>query len=666
MNRLLSPFGAAAIYTAAALLLTWPLVTAIASSLPSDLGDPVLNTWILAWGADHLWRFFGGDLGAFAGYWHANIFHPSPLALAYSEHLFAQAVQIWPVYALTRNPVLCYNLVFLSTFVLSGLGMFLLVRELTGSRAAALAAGLMFAFSPYRVVQSSHLQILSAQWMPFVLFGLRRYFTSGRRLPLAGAGLAWVAQNLSCGYYLVFFSPAVGAYVLFEVFRERRWNDWRLMSHLGLLAAGVALATWPFVHPYLDLRASEFPPRGANELYAFSADVRGYLAADPRLWIWGGVLDGYRRTGEGLVFQGVVPMALALLAPILLMTKRLRRDSPAALTGWRRLGAVASGVFAAVNAAAAVATVALGGIVQRAGMLSIRITRPGAALARAAVGVAVLAWLAPSFRGRLLAASRSETTFFLLMAGAAAVLSLGPSISSGGQITVPDAPYAWLYETVPGFDGLRVPARFAMIVAFALSVLAGIALAEVEARWRRGTGAVAICAALFVAEAGAVPMDLDQPLRPRVAGVRPAPARLYTNSAIPPVYRRLAAFPALVLVEFPMGAMPWDVRYMFYSTFHWHRLVNGFSGGVPVRHAADLAALSRMAIDPELAWSRLMKTGASHAIVHLAAYEGREGLAVADWLRQRGAREIGRFDADLLFALPAAASASVPAVHSVQ
>jgi len=78
VNRLLSPIGAAGIYAVASVLLTWPLVTALDSALPWDMGDPVLNTWILAWGADHLHRFVSGDPGAFAGYWNANIFHPSP------------------------------------------------------------------------------------------------------------------------------------------------------------------------------------------------------------------------------------------------------------------------------------------------------------------------------------------------------------------------------------------------------------------------------------------------------------------------------------------------------------------------------------------------------------------------------------------------------------
>ena len=158
--------------------------------IPWDLGDSLLNAWILAWDADHLLRFLGGDVDAIRNFWNANIFYPEPLTLAYSEHLFAQAVQILPIYALTGNIILCYNLLFLSTFVLSGLGMFLFVREITGSARAGLVAGLIYAFAPYRVPQFSHLQVISSQWMPFVLYGLRRYFVTRRITPLVGAGAA--------------------------------------------------------------------------------------------------------------------------------------------------------------------------------------------------------------------------------------------------------------------------------------------------------------------------------------------------------------------------------------------------------------------------------------------------------------------------------------------
>src|SRR6266545_2687439 len=167
---------ATALYAVLALGMTWPLATGLARDVAWDLGDSLLNIWILAWDCEQFRGILQGHYAHLRHFFDANIFHPAPLTLAYSEHLIPQAIQIFPVYALTKNPILCYNLLFLSTFVLSGLGMFLFVRELTASREAAFVAGMAFAFAPYRVSSMPHLQVLSSAWMPFMLFGFRRYF----------------------------------------------------------------------------------------------------------------------------------------------------------------------------------------------------------------------------------------------------------------------------------------------------------------------------------------------------------------------------------------------------------------------------------------------------------------------------------------------------------
>src|SRR5437660_10757007 len=69
-------------YVALTIALTWPLACGIARDVPSDFGDPLLNSWILAWDADHLLRALTGHPSALAGYWHANIYYPQPYALA--------------------------------------------------------------------------------------------------------------------------------------------------------------------------------------------------------------------------------------------------------------------------------------------------------------------------------------------------------------------------------------------------------------------------------------------------------------------------------------------------------------------------------------------------------------------------------------------------------
>ena len=244
------------VYAAAAIAATWPLVTRLGSALPVDLGDSLLNCWILSWGAEHATRLATGDLAAFGEYWNAPIFHPAPLALAYSEHMFAQAVQIAPVYALTQNILLCYNLLFLSTFVLSGLGMYLLVREFTASGLAALAAGAFYGFAMYRLPQFTHLQVLSSQWLPFALYGFRRFFVHRRWRALAVATAALTAQNLSCGYYLLCFPPFVAAYCLAEIAARGAWRDRRVIGGLAASAAVVVLVTAPLAS-YLVVLHSE-------------------------------------------------------------------------------------------------------------------------------------------------------------------------------------------------------------------------------------------------------------------------------------------------------------------------------------------------------------------------------------------------------------------------
>lgn len=92
-------------FTALAVAATWPLVPNLGRSLPSDLGDPLFVTWVMAWVGRHLTALGRGDVGAFARMWHAPIFAPEPLTLAYSERFTAQALVTPPVGWLGGTPI---------------------------------------------------------------------------------------------------------------------------------------------------------------------------------------------------------------------------------------------------------------------------------------------------------------------------------------------------------------------------------------------------------------------------------------------------------------------------------------------------------------------------------------------------------------------------------
>jgi hypothetical protein len=619
--------AATALYTLLTLVFTWPLARGIAHDIPGDYGDPLLNAWILAWGATHFGR----------GWWNANIFFPQPLALAYSEHLAPQAASVLPVYWVSGNPILCYNLVWLATFVLSGLGMFLLARDLTGDPSVSVVAGLAYAFAPYRIASVPHLQVLSSAWMPFVLLGFRRYFATRSVRPLAIAAAAWLLQNLSCGYYLLFFTPVTGLYIVWELTTRRLWSNTRVLTSVAIACAAVVVMTVPFLLPYLELRHRGFNPRSLTETRKFSADVYAYFTADPNLRLWGPVMRAWPKA-EGALFPGLTIVVLAGAG--IAHAWRQASDGLAA-----RLSAKHIALYAPAGLAV-VAVVALG--------LGWSIRLPGlkvTSLPRAQIVAIVIAGITLAFlrdaRERCAALARSPAGVFCLIAFFGVVMSFGPQIRAMDRVVMDSSVYEAFYRFVPGFDGLRVPARYGMVVALALSALAALGLDSLS----RGTPRTLLCTMtglLIFAESFAAPIPMNQNSADyKRPGLAPLPV---LDPAAPPVYDFIASLPRTAsLVELPLGEPAFDVRYMFYSTRHWRHLVNGYTGGQPPDYELLDRSLQDLFTRPARAWAVLASVRATHAVVHEAMYSDGLGPQVSDWLVMNGAKEIAAFGRDRVF-----------------
>ena len=638
------------LYAAVAIVATWPVARGLDRNVAGDLGDPVLTMWVLGWNSDQLLAILRGDFGRLATYFDANIFHPAPLTLAYSEHFIPQAVQALPLFALTGNPILCYNLLFLSTFVLSGLGGFLLVRELTGDARAGFVGGLLFAFAPYRFPQTPHLQVLSSQWMPFALYGLRRYFTSinetgsaGRWRPLLGACAALVVQNLSCGYYLMFFEPFVAAYVLWEIWQRRAWRNRAIWLRLSAAAALVLILTLPLLIPYLLAHESLGLERGSAELIRYSADVYSYATASPQQAIWGETARAFPQA-EGDLFPGLVPLLLALTGVVFWRSDVAASRTPLRFRAihWLLLAVTL------VHAIAAVITTFNRRLTIDLGIATLRMSNVDQLLIRAVVAAVILLVLSPELRARCAAFMRARG-FFLAALLAAMWLSLGPSPHALGRPVNLFGPYQLLYDLVPGFDGLRVPARFGMIVVVMLSVLGGYG-AAVVARRRGGMVVLSALAALFLTESVTLPFTVNgvSPL----ADLATPEARVYRPSRAPAVYHAVPRDMPVVLAELPLGQQDYDLRAMFYSMVHHARLLNGYSGFFPPHYGRLALALSDVPRHPDPAWTALKEFGATHVLIHEGVWPNNQGPNTTATLVSRGAHEIFRDGADVLLKLP--------------
>jgi hypothetical protein len=171
-------------------------------------------------------------------------------------------------------------------------------------------------------------------------------------------------------------------------------------------------------------------------------------------------------------------------------------------------------------------------------------------------------------------ARRQQQGEVVLLYGGLAVLAFWISFGPAAHL------YSALYTSLPMFAWLRAPARFGVIVSFALSVLAGVGLSALlkDIRYERHATSATVVLAIIAAAELIVPLRL-----PEVAPVDPA-------------YRMLAVSPRGAVIEmpfyYPEVGLFQHARYMLGSTAHWMPLVNGYSDYIPsdfIDHVRTLA-----------------------------------------------------------------------------
>ena len=465
---------AAAALIAITCAYTWPLVPYANSAVAHDRGDPLLVTWILWWSSH--------TMPLTSAWWNAPAFHPSPGVLAFSENLLGLAPLAVPVNVVTGSPLLAYNTAFLLSYVFSGLAAYLLAFVLTRCHGASFVAAIAFAFAPYRLSHTQHLQLLSSYWMPVAIAALHLFIAAPRRRWAALFAASWLMQALACGYYLFFLS--IFTLMWLAWFAPGRLSI-RAMVRLGTAWAIALCALAPVLLGYRSIHASYGFRRSPVELVNYSADIAGVLAASPDSLLWSGLR--FAKGAESEIFPG---LTIVLLLAVGLVVFRIpgKREAKGALFFY--------------------------------------------------AGSAVLMW----------------------------TLALGPAPKlSGVSIGLP-GPYALLAQ-LPGFDGMRVPARMWMVSVLGLAVAAAFVVARIESRGARRA----------VVAAASLGMLLDA--WPRAFPVVAAPGTRVTTSA------------ARARLGLPLHET--ETETMFGAIPQARRVFNGYSGYHAPQHAALRYLLER-------------------------------------------------------------------------
>jgi len=574
------------LYSAVTLALFPQLIAHLATAFPGDLGDPPSQAWVLAWDV-HALTAHGVGL---ARLYQGNIFYPFHDVLAYQDTLLGVLPFAAPILLLTGNPVLAYNVLFLGSFVLCAGGAYLLAVLLTRDVRAAFLAGLVYGFSPYRMVHLYHLNLLCGMWIPLALVCWERVRRGGRGDTRYWVGLCVVLQALSALYYAAFLSVALALLFLIQLRRSPRARVRPLLLGAVATAACCALALAPFVAPYIRVERRLGGSRGLGQAVYFAADLRDFLHSIDLsvLYGWSGHALGVRPTDAlQYLWPGATALALAL---------------------WS--------------------------IKSRWSMVDGRWS------------VAAVRWKARSTGARHVSGDdhRPSTidhrpSSYALLLAASAVLCLGPFLKVWGVRTALPLPYLLLYP-LPGFAGLRDPARFGAIYTLALAVLAAYGMAALLRALSGPAPALPVDTGLRLAShrRGLLVTGLLCLAVLAESWIRPLPVMpVPVGAAVPPVYHWLAARPFAPVLELPIGLgnkTVWaeQAQMMIFATYHWRPIVNGTGGFAPPGYVRDAATY--MSFPSPAALRRLRARGVRYVIVHRAWL----GVGAAGAIRARAAR----------------------------
>lgn len=199
------------------------------------------------------------------------------------------------------------------------------------------------------------------------------------------------------------------------------------------------------------------------------------------------------------------------------------------------------------------------------------------------------------------------------------VLSFGPLLIVG-DLSIP-LPYYLLYEFVPGFGNLRVPARMWAVVMLCIAMLAAFGLRALMERLRGKRAVLTLAAISLLTALEFLPtLPLDRFIDRGPPRLEPAYEYLSENTG-----------PETIVAEVPF-ANPEDpfreTPRMYRSTFGWWRLVNGYAGYFPEGYTQTAETLNSLPSRKSI--TKLRRLGADYVIVHPELYEmdGKDSDAI--------------------------------------
>ncbi len=342
-------------YLAATIFMTWPLIIRFATSIYGMPGDNLGEIW-------------GGWWCRNAGSFSASTSFCPLVGFPFGTKLGTLPMEpldffIRRFLLLFLNEVIVYNVLMLSSFLLSGITMYYLVRYLTGDRRLAFFGGLAYLVMPFHAVHSLLIGggLSMVQWMPLyilVLIKFTRKPTGKSAAYLALGAILVVGTSVHYGMFMAVFTAAflAGRFIAGRMSLRRRLKSegaegrvpWGLNKKTLVMSLLVILVVIVFILPLFCFSVIGINPPGRwptsiTPGESRSANTSAWGAAVPADYVLPNMfnpvmgeifwteLSHRGRFWQRSLYSGWVVIALAVVG--LLFAARGKEDSPSVPAG---------------------------------------------------------------------------------------------------------------------------------------------------------------------------------------------------------------------------------------------------------------------------------------------------------------------------------------------
>ena len=304
-----------------AVLFTRPLITRMGNEIAGEIGDNIYFIWMIGWVRKALFKLGVDPMNV----WFLN--YPEGWNMAHTEITPAQ-LALGQIFAFIGSETFAYNAVMLLSFVLSGVITFYWVRRLTGSTAAGVLSGTVFACLPYRQAHflAGHLNLSGTQWLPLFFWGwfdlLKPDQKEFRIKPPLMAAIGLGLTALTSQYYFFMMVIVAGFQAVWMVLIHQRGslkdrNFWKSFGLFILLSIPLLLAA---ELPFLRLAgAGGMPDRDWGGVRMYSAGLSDYLLPGTTHFLFGRWVGAHFNRDiwiEATLYAGFAAVALFIYAMV--------------------------------------------------------------------------------------------------------------------------------------------------------------------------------------------------------------------------------------------------------------------------------------------------------------------------------------------------------------